>query len=160
MGTGKTTVGRLLAEQTQMPLVDMDAEIEAQAGKSISEIFAQEGEPHFRQLERAMTQKLASRSGQIISTGGGIVLNPKNVFDYAQSGLVVCLQADTETILKRLQHDTSRPLLEGDKQKNIRQLFETRKALYAAIPYQIDTSGQTPAQIAAQIIEQYQTNNP
>ena len=82
MGSGKTTVGKLLAEQTGMPLVDMDTQIEERAGKTINEIFAQDGEPHFRALEREMAQELASKTGQIISTGGGIVLNPDNIADF------------------------------------------------------------------------------
>ena len=160
MGTGKTTVGKLLSEQTGMPLVDMDALIELRAGKPITDIFAQDGEPCFRTLEREITRELSAQDGQIISTGGGIVLNPDNISDYEKTGLVVCLLASTAEILNRVQHDNTRPLLAGDKQEKIRQLLEARKPLYKAIPHKIDTDGIDPATIATQIIVLYETNSP
>lgn len=155
MGTGKTTIGQLLAERTGMELVDMDSIIVNRAGKSINDLFAEDGEPHFRQLERLLTKELAQKRGLIVSTGGGVVLNPGNISDYSKSGLVVCLLASAETILERIQHDRSRPLLAGDKQEKIVQLLESRKTLYEAIPHKVATDGLTPKQIADQIIMQY-----
>jgi shikimate kinase len=161
MGTGKTTVGRLLSEQTGMPLVDMDALIEERAGKSITDIFAQNGEPHFRTLERELVRELASKEGLIVSTGGGIILNRENITDFEKSGLVVCLLASAETVLDRVRHDDTRPLLAGDKETKIVQLLETRKPLYEAIAHKIDTNGRpTPEPTAAEIIELYKSNNP
>ena len=159
MGTGKTTVGQLLAQQTHLPLVDMDALIEERAGKPITAIFAQDGEPHFRLLEREITQELSALEGQIISTGGGIVLNPDNLSDYQKNGLVICLLASADEILTRVKHDDTRPLLEGDKQDNIRKLLEGRRPLYEAIPHKIDTDGLTPEQISEKIISLYHSNN-
>jgi shikimate kinase len=159
MGTGKTTVGRLLSEKTGMPLVDMDTSIEACAGKSINDIFAQDGEPHFRALEREMVQKLASMNGQVISTGGGIVTDSDNISDYEKTGLVVCLLASAEEILNRVRNEDTRPLLAGDKEKKIVQLLESRRPLYEAIPHKIETDGLSPQDIAAQIIALYETNN-
>ena len=160
MGTGKTTVGRLLAEQTGMPLVDIDAMIAERAGKSINEIFAEDGEAHFRTLEREIVKELAARDGQVISTGGGIVLNPDNIADFEKTGLVVCLLASAETVLERVQHDTTRPLLAGDKEAKILQLLESRKPLYEAIPHKIDTNGRpSPAPTAKEIIALYESNN-
>ena len=158
MGTGKTTVGRLLSEQTGMPLVDMDERIEAQAGKSINQIFAEEGEAAFRTMERQIARELAAQSGQIISTGGGVVLNPDNITDLKQNGLVVCLLASAQTILERLENDRTRPLLAGEKQEKIIQLLETRRPLYEAIEHKIDTEGASPESITAQIIALYETN--
>lgn len=161
MGTGKTTVGRLLAEQTGMPLVDMDTLIEERAGKTINEIFAEEGEPHFRSLERDIASELAARDGQIISTGGGIVLNPDNIADFEKTGLVICLLADATSVLERVRHDTSRPLLVGDKEAKIIELLEARKPLYEAITHSIDTSGRpSPEPTAREIIDLYESNNP
>ena len=159
MGTGKTTVGQLLAEQTGMPLVDMDAAIEQRAGKPITEIFAQDGEPHFRALERDIARELAVQEGQIVSTGGGIVLNLDNITDYEKNGLVVCLLASPETVLDRVKHDATRPLLAGDKQEKIIQLLEARKPLYEAITYKINTDDLEPEAIVSQIIALYESNN-
>ena len=160
MGTGKTTVGTLLSERTGFPLIDMDSQIEAEEGRSINDIFAQSGEPYFRQLEREMVQKLSKKSGCIISTGGGIVLNPENISDFAQSGLVVCLSASPEKLLERLKNDSTRPLLARDKQDQIIQLLADRKPLYEAIDFQIQTDALSPDQIAEQIIARYNKINP
>ena len=161
MGTGKTTVGKLLTKQTNMPLVDMDTQIEKRAGKTINEIFAQDGEPRFRALEREMAQELASKNGQIISTGGGIVLNPDNIADFEKTGLVVCLLADADTVLDRVRHDSSRPLLADDKESKIVELLQSRKHLYESIPHKIDTSDRpSPGPTAQEIIDLYESNNP
>ena len=127
-------------------------------GKSINEIFAEEGEPHFRTLEREITGELSAESGQVVSTGGGIVLNPDNISDYEKTGLVVCLLASAEEILDRVQHDDTRPLLAGDKQDKILQLLETRRPLYESITHNVDTNGLAPEAISAQIIALYETN--
>jgi shikimate kinase len=145
MGTGKTVTGQLLAKRTGRPLVDMDELIVERNGKSIPEIFAQDGEPAFRAMERALARELSQRSGLIISTGGGIVLNPDNLADFARTGMVVCLTASPETIFRRLQSDTSRPLLSGDKRAQIAALLERRQPLYAAIAHQIDGDQLDPA---------------
>lgn len=161
MGTGKTTVGRLIAEKTDMPLIDMDTLIEERAGKRISDIFAQDGEPHFRALERDVVRELSSRGGQIISTGGGIVLNPDNLADFEATGLVVCLIANAETVLERVRHDSTRPLLAGDKEAKIVELLESRNPLYESITHKIDTNGRpSPEPTAQEIIDLYESNNP
>lgn len=159
MGSGKTTVGHLLAKRTGMPLVDMDTLIEERAGKSINEIFAEDGEPHFRRLEREMVRELAAKGGQIISTGGGIVLNPDNIADFEKTGLVVCLLVDAETVLDRVRHDGTRPLLADDKEAKIIELLESRRHLYESITHRIDTRGRaSPEPTAQEIIVLYETN--
>lgn len=161
MGSGKTTVGRLIAAETGMPLVDMDALIEQRAEKPIARIFQEEGEAHFRRLERGLVQELAALEGHIISTGGGIVLNPDNIADFEKTGLVVCLLADAETVLDRVRHDTARPLLAGDKQHRIIELLEQRRPLYEGITHRIDTSGRpSPIPTAREIIELYRSIQP
>jgi len=157
MGTGKTTVGLHLEKKTGFPLVDMDHLIEQEVGTSISQIFATQGEAHFRSLERAMTKKLATQTNHIISTGGGIVLNPDNLTDFASNGLVVCLSASPETILNRVRNDQNRPLLAGDKEQQIRDLLQQRQPLYDAIPFQVETDSRTPEQIAESILQQYRS---
>lgn len=155
MGTGKTVTARELAARTAMDLVDMDSILEARAGKPISEIFATAGEPAFRAMERDLVQELAARRGQIISTGGGIVLNPANLADFSRTGLVVCLTASPDIIFQRLENDTSRPLLSGDKKQQIRALLEERRALYDAIPHQIDADRLDPVRRADAILQLY-----
>ena len=160
MGSGKTTVGKLMAEQTGMPLLDMDSIIQERAGKTINEIFADEGEAHFRALERSLVQELAETEGNIISTGGGIVLNPENIRDFEKTGLVVCLLVDAETVLDRVRHDTSRPLLAGDKAAKILELLERRKSRYESITHKIETSGRpSPEPTAQEIIKLYHSIN-
>lgn len=156
MGTGKSSVGKGLAARLGLTFLDMDAMIEQREGKPISRIFAENGEPHFRALERALTQELAARTGLVIATGGGIVLNPDNPSDFASTGLVVCLQATPETILSRVQHETHRPLLaSGDKMTKIRELLAKRQHLYDAIPHQIDTNDLTVDAVVARIAALY-----
>ena len=155
MGTGKTVTARQLAERTGMEWVDMDALIEARQGKTIPEIFAEQGEVGFRVIERELVQELSARSHLIISTGGGVVLNPDNMADFEKTGLVVCLTASPETIFQRLENDTSRPLLSGDKKTQIADLLEKRKPLYAAIPHQINGDRLNPAQRADAILALY-----
>ena len=157
MGTGKSTVGRMLARQLHLTFVDMDAVIEARAGKPIARIFAEEGEPHFRALERALAQELAAQPRLVVATGGGIVLNPDNLRNFGRTGLVVCLSASPEVIYARTAHAQHRPLIEqDDKFKRIVELLAQRRALYAAIPHQIDTTTLTPQEIAAQVLTLWQ----
>jgi shikimate kinase len=155
MGTGKTVTGRVLAERTGMALVDMDSMIEERAGRPISGIFAADGEAAFRILERKLVQELSGRTGLVISTGGGIVLNPDNIADFEKTGLVVCLTASPETIFQRLEKDTTRPLLSGDKKGQIGALLEKRKPLYDAIAHQINGDLLDPEERANAILNLY-----
>ena len=152
MGTGKSTVGRKVAELAGMEFVDMDTLIEERAGKPISRIFSEEGEPHFRALERALVLELAQRSGLVIACGGGVVLNPDNIADYGKTGLVVCLSATPEIILQRTALARNRPLLEEqDRRARILDLLEKRRACYASIPHQVDTSTLSADQVVQAI---------
>jgi shikimate kinase len=152
MGTGKTSVGTVLAARLKLTFLDMDSLIVAREGRPITRIFAESGEPHFRMLERALAQELACRQGVVIGTGGGIVLNPDNIRDFARTGLVVCLRATPEAILARIGNDTSRPLLAvDDKLQKIRDLLAKRQALYDAVPHQVDTTGLSVDEVVARI---------
>ena len=155
MGTGKTTVGKQLAAQLGLPLVDMDQLIETAEKKSIPQIFADHGEAYFRNLERNLVQQLAPTNGNIISTGGGIVLNTDNIVDFAQYGLVVCLTATPQTILQRVQDDQIRPLLAGEKEKQIQTLLTKRQSLYDTIPFQVKTDARSPQEIVDSILIEY-----
>jgi len=156
MGTGKTSVGHALASQLSLTFVDMDAIIEEREARPITEIFATDGEPYFRSVERALVQELAEQEGLVVGTGGGVVLNPDNISDFSASGLVVCLQATPETILDRVMHDTTRPLLAGDdKMQKILGILEKRQALYEAIHHQLDTNGKTVEEVVEEICALY-----
>lgn len=154
MGTGKSTVGRVLARRLGMQFLDMDAILVERAGKPIARIFTEEGEPHFRALERDLSQELSRQHGLVIACGGGVVLNPDNVRDYTRTGRVVCLTATPEAIFKRTAKDRNRPLLEeNDRMQRIMELLEKRKALYGAIPDQVDTTTPSADQVAETIME-------
>ena len=156
MGTGKTSVGKQLAATLDLKFVDMDHIIEERAGKPITRIFAEEGEPHFRRLERTLSEELSARDGLVIACGGGVVLNPDNIRDYCRSGLVVCLTATPELIFERTAKATHRPLLEQqDRFQRIVDLLEKRRALYAAVPHQVDTTHLTAHQVADAILKLY-----
>ena len=153
MGTGKTAVGKRLADRLNMTFLDMDDVIEERQGKPMSRIFKEDGEPHFRSLEKELVHELSARTGLVIATGGGIVLNPDTVSNYSRRGLVVCLSASLEVILERVAQDTQRPLLEGgDKMEQIRTLLEFRRKLYDAVPCQVDTTDLSVEQVIEKIL--------
>ena len=154
MGTGKTTIGRALADRLKRDFVDMDVELEARAGKPIPRIFAEDGEPVFRRMERDLVVELSRRRNLVIAAGGGIVLNPENIRDFSATGHVICLKATSDEILHRVSGSSHRPLLEqGDKAVRIRKLLMARQPLYAAIPEQVDTTGKTIAEVVAEVLK-------
>ena len=141
MGTGKSATGRRAAARLGREFVDMDAVIGERAGCSIPEIFDREGEAHFRKLERALASELAGRQDLVIAAGGGVVLNPANLRDFERTGVVICLTAAPEAILRRVSGRSHRPLLEGDeKARRIQELLEKRRPLYEAIARRVDTT--------------------
>jgi len=156
MGTGKTTVGQALAKELQRPFVDMDARIEAQAGKSIPRIFAEDGESAFRQMEAALCAELGRQEGLIIATGGGALINPANREALQHNGTILCLEADPDDILRRVREAdgdavTSRPLLAvPDPRAEIARLLALRRAAYRAIPWHVETTGRAVAGIVEQ----------
>ncbi len=156
MGTGKSTVGHLLAAKLGMRFVDMDQLIEQREGRRISDIFATEGESHFRALERGTVEELSRESGLVIATGGGVVLDPRNIEDFDRSGLVVCLNASPKTILARVESDNSRPLLaDGDKLLKIEGILAERAECYARVENQVETDGLGAEAVADRIIAMY-----
>lgn len=153
MGTGKSVVGRSLAATLGRPFIDMDELIESRAGKPIPRIFAEEGEPRFRGMERELTRELAGERGRVIAAGGGIVLDGRNIMEFSRSGLVVCLFASKEELLRRLAASTNRPLLaNGSMEQKISGLLDERRHLYEAIPCSVDTSGLTIEEVADKIL--------
>lgn len=158
MGTGKTTVSRILAERLGRPLMDMDRVIEEREGRSISKIFAQEGEAYFREQERQLCAELAERNGLVIATGGGCLVDAENLCRIKENAMVICLDCSPAEILQRVGGDEERPLLDAeDRQSNIRALLRSRQQAYARIPYHIDTTRRTPSQVADAAYELYRS---
>lgn len=149
MGTGKTTVGRLLAEDLGFEFVDTDVLVEQRHGP-IATIFANEGEDAFRTIERALAAELARRTGLVISTGGRMMLDPANVRALSDNGRVFCLVATPEEVFERVTHDQSRverPLLEvPDPRQRIVELMSERDPEYRRFP-QLVTDAMTPAAV-------------
>lgn len=132
MGAGKSTIGRALAEQMQIPFLDMDTLIEEKQGRCISDIFAQEGEAYFRELETAYLKELLEQKEEgVLSAGGGLPLRKENRELLRQMGYTVYLQVSKETVLERLEGDKSRPLLQvADKEEKIAKMIQNRHPIY------------------------------
>ncbi|MBW4658866.1 MAG: shikimate kinase [Drouetiella hepatica Uher 2000/2452] len=153
MGSGKTTVGKALAEKLSYRFFDTDAVIERAAQQSIAQIFATSGEASFRHLETQVLAELSAYRKLAIATGGGIVLDRQN-WSYLKHGLIVWLDISVEDICDRLQGDTSRPLLQGaDPHQKLCALLEERRPLYAQADLQVSLCpGETPEDIALRIL--------
>lgn len=154
MGAGKTTVGRLLATQLGYGFVDTDAIIEQLTQKSINQIFAEQGETEFRQIETKVLAEVCAYTRLAIATGGGIVMRREN-WSYLHHGLIVWLDLPVEALYSRLAEDTTRPLLQdADPVGKLRSLLEQRRSLYAQADLHITPNPQdTPDLIAAQVLE-------
>ena len=157
MGTGKTSVGQALSQRLEMPLIDTDDVIERDSGMIIADIFAQHGEPYFRELESAAVRKVSSLDNYVISTGGGVVLRDSNLEMLRRNGVIFCLTATPEEIWRRVGHETHRPLLQTpDPLGKIRQMLAARAPHYARADYEIQTTGLSIEAIANKIIEVFQ----
>ena len=153
MGTGKSVVGRRLAQRLALPFVDLDDAIEASADMRIPEIFASEGESGFRRKEREIIAGLANRDSCVVATGGGAVLDPENLRNLRNGATLVCLMAKPAVILHRLRDDAGRPLLQSpDRLTRICELLEQRASAYAQADLTIDTSATGVEEIVDRII--------
>ncbi|MBM6998405.1 shikimate kinase [Paenibacillus sp. DXFW5] len=155
MGTGKSTVGSLLAAETGLVLVDLDQRIVEEAGRTIPDIFAAEGEAYFRELESAILRSTLQERGIVLATGGGAVLREENRLVMREGGLVVALQATAEEIVARVGEDPGRPLLAGGAKERVVALLEERKDAYAFAHLTVDTSGKSAEQVSDEILTHY-----
>lgn len=162
MGAGKTTVGELLAKEMGYKFFDTDSLITQIAGKSIADIFAEDGEPTFRGLESQVLGEISSYARLVVATGGGIVMNPQN-WSYLHQGLVIWLDVPISILVARLQNDTQtanqRPLLEttnqsSNSEQRLQDIFIQRQEMYAQADLKISISAlQTPLIVKDQILE-------
>ncbi len=154
MGTGKTAVGKRLAEMLDMKFIDTDDIIEKDSKMIISDIFSQMGEEHFRDLESRAAEKACKLSRHVIATGGGIVIREQNIRNLKSTGMLFCLDATPEVILQRTSQDTHRPLLQvEDPIGRIREMLRIREAFYSKVDHKVDTSQLTVDQTVSRIAD-------
>ena len=159
MGTGKTSVGRRLASQLRMRYVDTDDIIERDTGRRITNIFEEDGEPAFRDLESEAVRKASQLYNHVISTGGGVVLRETNMEALKQNGIIFCLTATPEEIYRRVRHQTHRPLLQTpDALAKIRSMLEERDPHYAEADYMVRTTRRSFREIIGYIRHVYTKN--
>ncbi len=153
MGTGKTTAGRILARRLGYRFIDVDEEIEREQGVSISHIFSELGEGYFRMLERGKINELSRRPGLVISAGGGAVIDERNIEAIKTGGVIVCLTATPDAVMKRVGNSAGRPLLNvPDPMSRIIELMAAREQFYRKADFTIDTTAMTPKDVAEEII--------
>lgn len=154
-GSGKSTVGRLLARETQRSFIDCDREIEARSGVSIATIFELEGEAGFRKRESSMLDELTQRPDVVLATGGGAVLAEDNRRVLKSRGLVIYLQASTDELVRRTAGDKARPLLSGDDPRGrLLELLAVRQPLYEATAHVSFHSGAAnPRRLVKRMLE-------
>ena len=156
MGTGKSCVGRLAADLLHFTFLDTDYVIEARAGKAISDIFAQDGEPAFRKLEQRIVEELTRRKRTVIATGGGLPMDEANLASLKTHALVICLWASPESIWKRVRGHNHRPLLnEPDPLGKIRQLLAAREPYYRQADVLVNTGMRPVREVAAHVVHQF-----
>jgi shikimate kinase len=158
MGTGKSTVGQIVASMLHFEFVDTDEMIEGMAGKRISEIFASEGEDRFRQHEGQVVAQLKDLQNTVISTGGGLVTKPENLASLKQHALVVCLWCSPETIFRRVGHQSHRPLLRVEKPlERIRELLNERAPSYRQADVLLNSEFRKPREVATHVVHQFRS---
>jgi shikimate kinase len=153
MGSGKSSVGRVIAERLDCPFVDLDAEIVARAGRSINDIFAQDSEEAFRSMESACLKQVIEGGRAVIATGGGIVVSDDNRRLMRTNGVVVNLVVSLQQVLTRLHGASDRPLFAGCNSANsVKLLMDGREQFYADADIRIDTNGKSVEDVAAEIL--------
>lgn len=157
MGSGKSSVGRLLAERLGYDFVDLDALLVEQTGKSINRIFAEEGETAFRERETELLASLTGRERMVLATGGGAVIREQNRRLLHALGLVANLTADVSELAQRLAQADDRPLLQGKQplEARIAGIMAEREPFYADADIRIDTTGKTLEDVTAQLLVFY-----
>lgn len=156
MGTGKSSVGRQVADVLRFTFLDTDFVIESRAGLSIREIFATQGEPAFREWETRVVSELTRRTKTVIATGGGLPATEGNLASLKTHALVICLWASPETIFDRVKAHSHRPLLnEPDPMEKIRRLLAARESYYRQADVLVNTELRSVREVAMQVVHQF-----
>jgi len=158
MGTGKTSIGKLLAEKLGRCFVDLDQKIEQDTGMTVPQIFEKYGEKYFRELEKNAVKEVAARKNLVIATGGGTVKDEENIRLLKNSGVMVCLTTEPEEIFRRTERRGERPVLDAgdeDRLNTIKKLLAERQKFYAQADYTVDTTDWSPLQIMNDICKHF-----
>lgn len=154
MGTGKTAVGKILAQKLSLKFVDFDNLIEEEMGMSISDIFFNFGEPYFRDLEKEMVRRISFKKNLVIATGGGVVLDDENMENLRRHGILITLMASVEEIYRRISKTNNRPLLDVPyPEKTIKEMLELRRPRYELADFIVNTSGRSVEDVAEEIVK-------
>ena len=146
-------MGVLLAKKTGMAFVDLDSYIEKKYGMTVSEIFEKFGEPRFREMERDAAKELSAKNGMVIAAGGGTLTFKENVDVFRTNGRIILLDLPVETVAKRLENDTTRPLLNRpDKLTAMKELYEKRMPLYKEAADIVVNGDDSPMQVCIEIM--------
>ena len=154
MGTGKSSVGRIIAGKLGMKFFEMDDEIERREASSIGDIFGNKGEAYFRSCERRLVEELSGKEDLVISTGGGVVLDERNIREFGRNGVLVCLDASARSILERTKGEDYRPLLlVEDPLNKIEELLSRRGPFYDRVPHHVRTDGLGVNEVAGKVLD-------
>ena len=152
MGTGKTTIAKILSGKLGMKYISTDDMIKAGEKSSIADIFSKKGESYFRKIEKEAIRYVSGMDGVVVDAGGGVVIDAENIENLKKKGLLVCLSAAPEPVLERTKAYSHRPLLEGaDPLSKIKELMESRKQFYKRADFCVDTGGKSPTEVSSEI---------
>lgn len=160
MGTGKTSIGKLLATKLGRGFIDLDQKIERDTGMSIPKIFEVHGEKYFRELEKSAVRETCAKKNLVIATGGGTVKDAENFRLLKNSGVVICLTCEPEEIFNRTERRGERPILDGagnERLATIKKLLAEREKFYSEADYTVDTTDWSPMQIMNDICEHFKS---
>ncbi len=152
MGSGKSTVGKILSKKTGMNFVDIDELIEKKEKMHIKDIFSKKGEAYFRDCEKREIEEFLGKKGFVVSTGGGLGANIENMKKMKKAGVVVWLDVSLDEVLKRCKIDNKRPLLQKPYEE-LKEMYNQRKKVYSMADIHINTEGKSPEDIAFEILE-------
>ena len=156
MGSGKTAVAKKISETTNLKYVEIDELIEKKEGRSINDIFKNSGEDYFRKTEKEAIREIGLDDNQVVSCGGGVVIDKENIRLMKDSGLLICLKAEPEVIYQRIKDQKHRPLLNVDNpQLEIEELLKKRKPFYEKADYVIETGKLSVKQVAEEVINHF-----